>query len=123
MKFSAPIYILKQQAKAFARKNNIALHEALDRIAKREGFASWSLLAAKWRANPSLTHQVTQLKHFARQHRAVIVCLSQIHRSYDPATKPVPALSDIRLPNPLNLELFDKACLLGRGKLQVEAVT
>lgn len=236
MKFSAPIYILKQQAKAIARKNNVALHEALDRIAKREGFASWSLLAARWsrdetstsllsqlrpgelvllaarpgqgktllslglaaewmargnraafftleftradvsrcfeilereiedfadsfvvddsdaisadyvvarlgrpapnmlividylqlldqrRENPSLMQQVTQLKLFARQHRAVIVCLSQVHRSYDPATKPLPALTDIRLPNPLNLELFDKACLLSRGKLHVQSV-
>lgn len=236
MKFSAPIYILKQQAKAFARTEKVALHDALDRIAKREGFGSWSLLAAKWstdkvrssllsqlrpgelvllaarpgqgktllslglatewvargnraafftleftradvlrcldvlekdikqladlfliddsdaisadyivtrlgsappgmlivvdylqlldqkRDNPSLTHQVMQLKQFAREQQAVVVCLSQVHRSYDPATKPFPALTDIRLPNPLDLNLFDKACLLGRGKMQVEAV-
>ncbi len=236
MKFSAPIYILKQQARAFSRKEKIPLHDALDRIAKQEGFGSWSLLAAKWstdeastsllrqlrpgelvllaarpgqgktllslglaaewmargnraavftleftqadvlrcfdvldkdikrfadlftvddsddidadyivaqlssappnmfivvdylqlldqrRENPTLTHQVMQLKHFARQHQAIIVCLSQVHRRYDPAIKPLPALTDIRLPNPLDLKLFDKACLLGRGKVQVGAV-
>lgn len=236
MKFSAPIYILKRQAKVFARKEKIPLHDALDRIAKEEGFGSWSLLAAKWNAdnartsllsqlrpgelvllaarpaqgktllrlglaaewmgrgnraafftleftqadvsrcvdilgkdvkafadlfaiddsddisadyivarlrsappnmlivvdylqlldqrreNPSLVHQAMQLKHFARQHQAIIVCLSQVHRSYDPAIKPLPALSDIRLPNPLDLKLFDKACLLGRRNMQVRAV-
>jgi len=236
MKFSAPIYILKQQARAFARKGRIPLHEALDRIAKQEGFDNWSLLAAKWntdkpdssllrhlrpgelvllaarpgegktllslglaaewmargnraafftleftradvlrcfdtlekdvkdltglftvddsdgisadyivaqlgsappnmfivvdylqlldqkRENPPLAEQVMQLKQFARQHQAIIVFLSQVHRRYDPATKPVPTLTDIRLPNPLDLKLFDKACLLGRGKVQVGAV-
>ncbi len=236
MKFSAPIYILKQQARAFARKARIPLHDALDRIAKQEGFGNWSLLAAKWntdkagisllrqlrpgelvllaarpgegktllslglaaewmargnravfftleftradvlrrldavtmdtrrradlftvddsddisadyivarlgsapanmlivvdylqlldqrRENPALMHQVMQLKQFALQHQAIIVCLSQVHRRYDPAIKPLPALTDIRLPNPLDLKLFDKACLLGRGKVQVGAV-
>ena len=47
MKFTAPIFILKQQAKALSRKEKIPLHQALDRIASREGFNSWSLLAAK----------------------------------------------------------------------------
>src|SRR5215470_17176943 len=48
MKLSAPIFILKQQAKALSRSEKIPLHAALDRIANREGFAAWSLLAAKW---------------------------------------------------------------------------
>ena len=47
MKFTAPIFILKQQAKALSRKEKIPLHQALDRIASREGFNAWSLLAAK----------------------------------------------------------------------------
>jgi replicative DNA helicase len=75
------------------------------------------------RENPGLTQQVMQLKQFARQHQAVVVCLSQVHRRYDPATKPLPALTDVRLPNPLDLRVFDKACLLGQGKMQVQAVT
>lgn len=236
MKFSAPIYILKQKAKAIARKDGIPLHDALDRIAKQEGLGSWSLLAAKWNAdrastsllrllqpgelvllaarpgqgktllsiglaaewmergnraafftleftqadvlrcfdilekdirgfaglftvddsdaisadyivakpgcaspnmfivvdylqlldqrreNPTLADQVMQLKHFARRHQAIIVCLSQVHRRYDPAIKPLPTLTDIRLPNTLDLRLFDKACFLSRGKVQVRAV-
>jgi replicative DNA helicase len=47
MKLSAPIYILKQQAKALSRREKIPLHRALDRIAKREGFSAWSLLSAR----------------------------------------------------------------------------
>src|SRR6266853_1554601 len=47
MKFTAPVFILKQQAKALSRKEKIPLHQALDRIASREGFHAWSLLAAK----------------------------------------------------------------------------
>ena len=46
MRLSAPIYILKQQAKALARSERIPLHLALDRIANREGFRVWSHLAA-----------------------------------------------------------------------------
>jgi hypothetical protein len=47
MKFTAPIFILKQQARVLSRKERIPLHQALDRIASREGFSAWSLLAAK----------------------------------------------------------------------------
>ena len=47
MKLSAPIYALKREAKALSRQENIPLHAALDRIAVREGFSAWSLLATK----------------------------------------------------------------------------
>jgi replicative DNA helicase len=47
MKLSAPIYRLKRKAKLLSRDEKIPLHAALDRIAEQEGFAGWSLLAAK----------------------------------------------------------------------------
>ena len=47
MKLSAPLYHLKRNAKLLSRAENIPLHEALDRIARQEGFSGWSLLAAK----------------------------------------------------------------------------
>jgi replicative DNA helicase len=47
MKLSAPLYHLKRKAKLLSRAENIPLHEALDRIARQEGFGGWSLLAAK----------------------------------------------------------------------------
>ena len=47
MKLSAPIYQLKRRAKLMARDEKIPLHTALDRIARDEGFAGWSLLSAR----------------------------------------------------------------------------
>lgn len=47
MPLSAPIYQLKRRAKLLARDAGIPLHEAQDRIARREGFDSWSLLSAR----------------------------------------------------------------------------
>lgn len=236
MRLSAPIYILKQQAKALARSERIPLHLALDRIANREGFRVWSHLAARcreddpssvlftqlnpgslvllagrpgqgktllgigliiealsrgqraafftleltvadvarrlrsfdreWdefgdelvvdasdridagyivsqltsappntlvvidylqlldqrRESPALTEQVAILKRFAEDRRLIIVCLSQVDRHYDLAGKPYPDLSDVRMPNPLDLTLFDKACFLNQGRMQVASV-
>lgn len=48
MKLSAPIYVLKQRAKAASRRQDIRLHAALDDTARDEGYASWSHLAASW---------------------------------------------------------------------------
>lgn len=50
MSLSAPIYRLKHQAKRLSREARIPLNQALDRIAKGEGFQSWSLLVARNRA-------------------------------------------------------------------------
>ncbi len=47
MQLSAPVYQLKRKAKLLSREEKLPLHEALNRIAAREGFDSWSLLAAK----------------------------------------------------------------------------
>jgi len=47
MKLAAPIYRLKRKAKELARKDDIPLHLALDRVAIGEGFGAWSLLAAR----------------------------------------------------------------------------
>lgn len=73
------------------------------------------------RENPDLTVQVRALKSFARDKGLIIVFISQIDRSYDPATKPCPELSDIRLPNPLDLKLFDKTCFMHDSEVQFRA--
>jgi replicative DNA helicase len=237
MKLSAPIYQLKRRAKRMSRDEGIPLHDALDRIAATEGFAAWSMLAAKAaaitpanrlfppfqpgdlvlvgarpgqgktlmslelavaamksghhaaffsleyterdvldrlraigvepaqfdklfevdcsdaisadyvvkrmaaaprgsllvidylqlldqkRENPDLTVQVRALKSFARDRGLVVVFISQIDRSYDPAIKPCPDLSDVRLPNPLDLKLFDKTCFLNKTEVQFRAAS
>jgi len=236
MKLSAPIYILKQQAKVLARTERIPLNQALDRVAKREGSRAWSVLAARYskdepsavlyaqlspgnlllvggrpghgktllgiglviesltrgnrsafftlefteadvarcfgllgrnpsdfrdellvdasdhvdstyivdrlasappntlvvidylqlldqrRESPTLMDQIAALRRFAQARRLIIVCLSQIDRRYDSARKPYPDLSDVRMPNPLDLTLFDKACFLNQGRMQVASV-
>ena len=235
MKLTAPIFILKQQAKALSRKEKMPLHQALDRIANREGFRAWSLLSAKAaadkpsaallaqlrpgdlvlvasrpgqgktllgidlaiktmeqgnraafftleftradvarcfeiigeepsvfserflldvsdricadyivtqlasapprtlvvvdylqlldqkRENADLMDQVHRLKDFARRRQLIVLCLSQIDRSYDPAIRSCPDIGDVRLPNPVDLSLFDKTCFLSRGRLQYAA--
>jgi replicative DNA helicase len=237
MKLSAPVYHLKRKAKLLSREENIRLHEALDRIAAKEGFSSWSLLAAKLsssapvrelfarlspgdlvlvgarpgqgktlmglalaveamksggrsvfftleytekdvldrfrsigaeladfgglfefdnsdaisadyivktlesaprgtlvvidylqlldqkRENPELMAQVRKLKSFAWDKGLILVFISQIDRSYDPSTKPCPDISDIRLPNPLDLSLFNKTCFLNNGEIQFKAAS
>ncbi len=237
MKLTIPIFILKQQARQLARAERIPLHRALDRIARGEGFRTWSQLAASWksrpsvralfsslqdgellllggrpgqgktllairlaveamrsgrraafftlefteadvtrcfaavdedldefrsrllldvsdaisaahvedalveapagtfavidylqlldqkRENPALMDQVTALRRLARERGFVIVCLSQIDRRFDPRTKSCPGLEDVRLANPLDLTLFDKACFVGRGQLRYASVS
>jgi replicative DNA helicase len=73
------------------------------------------------RENPDLMIQVRALKSFARENGAIIAFISQIDRSYDPSAKAFPQLQDIRLPNPLDLALFDKACFLNNGRLHYQA--
>lgn len=73
------------------------------------------------RENPDLDVQVRRLKVFARDRGLIVICLSQIHRSYDPAVKPLPDFADVRLPNKLDLGLFDKACFLNDGEVSIKA--
>jgi replicative DNA helicase len=73
------------------------------------------------RETPDLMEQVRTLRSFAREKGLILVFLSQIDRSYDPATKPFPELGDIRLPNPLDLALFDKTCFLHQGAVRFQA--
>lgn len=75
------------------------------------------------RENPDLMVQVRMLKSFARDRGLIIVFISQIDRSYDPLTKPCPDLNDVRLPNPLDLKLFNKTCFLNNGEVQFRAAS
>ncbi|MCA1428227.1 AAA family ATPase [Bradyrhizobium sp. NBAIM16] len=75
------------------------------------------------RENPDLTVQVRALRSFARDTGLILVFISQIDRSYDPAAKPCPDLSDVRLPNPLDLTLFDKTCFINKAEVQFRAAS
>jgi replicative DNA helicase len=75
------------------------------------------------RENPDLTVQVRALKSFARDKGLIVVFISQIDRSYDPSVKPCPDLGDVRLPNPLDLKLFDNMCFLNNSEVQFRAAS
>ena len=74
------------------------------------------------RDNPELMEQVRALRSLARDKGLVVVMISQIDRSYDPSDKAMPDLDDIRLPNPLDLKLFDKACFLANGEVRFQTI-
>ena len=74
------------------------------------------------RNTPELADQVRALKAFARARGLIITLISQIHRSYDPCAKPCPDLTDVRLPNPLDLSLLNKTCFLNNGEVRIEAM-
>jgi len=74
------------------------------------------------RENPALMDQVQALKSLARDKGLIVIMISQIDRTYDPSAKAVPDLDDVRLPNPLDLKLFDKACFLNQGEVRFQTV-
>ncbi len=237
MKLSAPIFRLKRQAKLLAREKSTPLHQALDQIARREGYRNWShlsesnsgrrpakqildelvsgdlvLLGARpghgktllgidlaveavragrhgfffslevnegavfnrlralgadetairdsliidtsndicanyigkrvrdgyadsvvvidylqildqKRSNPELAVQIEELRSLAHDMPSIVVTISQIDRSFESKNKHIPELSDVRLPNPINLALFTKTCFMHEGAVSLQAVT
>ncbi len=73
------------------------------------------------RENPQLMAQVRALKLFARKRGLIMVFISQIDRSYDASMKRWPDIGDVRLPNPLDLTLFNKTCFLNNGAVRFQA--
>ena len=73
------------------------------------------------RDNPPLARQVADLRALARARGATIVVLSQIDRRFDPEEKPLPGPDDVRLPNPVDLALFDRTCFLHGGEMRFAA--
>jgi replicative DNA helicase len=72
------------------------------------------------RQNPELDVQVRALKSFAINRGLIIVFISQIDRSYELSARPCPDLGDVRLPNPLDLMLFNKTCFLNNGEVRID---
>ena len=72
------------------------------------------------RTNPSLEDQIKSLRQYVVETGAICVVISQIDRAFDLSEKPMPDLSDVRLPNPLDLSAFRRHFFLHDGKIQVD---
>lgn len=70
-----------------------------------------------------LNAQIRALRSFAGAAGVILVIISQIDRSYDPAKKRCPDLSDVRLINELDLSLFSHACFVGSGEIRWSPVS
>jgi replicative DNA helicase len=101
-------YIVKQMA--MAARGTVVMVDYLQLLDQR-------------RENPDLAVQVRALKSFARDKGLIVVFISQIDRSYDPSLKPCPDISDVRLPNPLDLKLFDKTCFINNAEVEFRAAS
>ena len=74
------------------------------------------------RSEPPLHQQIVSLRAAAARSATRMLFVAQIDRSFEGSGRPVPELSDIRLPNPLDLSLFDSAWLLGDSKMAVRTI-
>ena len=74
------------------------------------------------RTNPDLSSQVERLKTIASQRGFVMLVISQVDRTFDSARRAFPDLADVRLPNPLDLSVFAKACFLNKGQVQLKVL-
>ncbi|UXT40302.1 AAA family ATPase [Agrobacterium tumefaciens] len=74
------------------------------------------------RSKPVLSEQLRALGDFARRSGCVLGFISQIDRSFDPESKRLPDIRDIRLPNFVDLGLFNRACFLHDGEAQLQDV-
>jgi replicative DNA helicase len=75
------------------------------------------------RNNPDLSVQVRALQAFARERGHIFVFISQIDRAYDASARSCPDLGDVRLPNPLDLNLFAKTCFLHNGEIRFQTAS
>lgn len=72
------------------------------------------------RRNLDLDVQMKALRSFAGATGSIIVALSQIDRTFETAGRRFPERADIRLPNPLDISVFTKACFMSEGEARIE---
>lgn len=117
MRLSAPIYRLKRQARMLSRADGITYLQALNRIARAEGFASWSLLANR------VAHQRPGRRLSTELAPGDLLLIgARPGHGKTLLGQRLPGLADVRLPNPLDLALFHKACFLHDGEIDFSAI-
>ncbi len=104
--------------------DNICADHIVDCLSKTHSDAlvvvDYLQLLDQKRSNPPLDKQVRALKKFATERGAIVVMISQIDRAFELSLSGLPSIDDIRLPNPVDLSLFDKRCFLHNGEVQIE---
>lgn len=95
---------IESQLAAKLRAGDIVLIDYLQRLDEK-------------RSLPPLQDQVEQLKQLAQTHQAIVIFICQLDRHHQAL---MPQLTDIRLPNPLDLNLFNKVMILSEGNLATE---
>ncbi len=71
------------------------------------------------RSTPPLDVQLSRLRQFTEKTGCCILFLSQIDRQFELADRELPLKSDLRLPNPLELDVFDKIYCLHKGGIRL----
>ena len=71
------------------------------------------------RESPPLGEQIQVLKEFAVSTNVIFVFISQIDRSFELNERELPSIEDVRLPNLVDLTLFNKMYFLNDGNLKV----
>ncbi|WP_306256984.1 DNA helicase [Pararhizobium sp. IMCC21322] len=72
------------------------------------------------RSKPDVAAQLSQLQAFARTAGVIIIFISQIDRVFEASARALPDMADVRMPNPLDLDLFDKTCFVHDGEIQFD---
>ncbi|MCZ4279738.1 DNA helicase [Kiloniella laminariae] len=118
--------VLSSQNFVFENSDNISAAYIMKRLASAEkgtvAVIDYLQLLDQKRDNPELSVQITALRSFARERGVILVFLSQIDRSFELTGKPCPDLEDVRLPNPLDLGLFDRTCFMNREQVQIGTI-
>ena len=71
------------------------------------------------RVSPPLNDQVESLHRFAKETGTIFAMISQIDRAFDLSGRPMPDVTDLRLPNPLEMALFDRFCFLHDSQIRL----
>lgn len=94
--------------------------DCLDRSRDALVVVDYLQLLDQRRSNPPLDEQVRALKAYACERCAIVVVISQIDRAFELSSSCMPDIEDVRLPNPVDLSLFDKRCFVHDGEVRFE---
>lgn len=75
------------------------------------------------RSHPPLDAQLKTLSEGTKRLGIITLLISQVDRAYARTARTMPGLGDIRLPNPVDLRLIDKACFLQDGQIHFQDLT